>query len=173
MIAGATAGVSTVGDASISLIDGQISFEREKKSSLEARGLAVITTSGTLVTLLLALAAVITRTHGLAPSLVPQVLLLGALLAFLAAASLAIYCNAPLQMREVDAASLRSLTTRDVWNGVGDEARREIAIARLESLIVIQGVNEIKARMLLFATGSEVVAIVLTGLAAAVILVRG
>jgi hypothetical protein len=169
----ASSETTTVGDACKTLLDKQIEVERTKKGSLEARGLAVITTSGTLVTLLLGLSGVITTVHAFAPPLAARLLLIAAVVAFIFAAALGIYCNAPLRYRELDPESLRTMTAFGVWTAPGHEAEREIAIARLDSLIRASDVNEDKATALLIATTIEVIAMVFTGLAAAVILSRG
>jgi hypothetical protein len=162
----------TVGEVCRDLLDDQFGVESAKKESLETRGLAVITTSGTLVTLLLALASVITKTGGLTPSLGPRLLLLAALVAFVISATLGIYCNAPLHMKELDPGSLGGLTDEDVWMEPGYHAQRELSLAQLEILATQRGANEIKARVLLMAASVEVAAVLLTGMAAAVVLLQ-
>jgi hypothetical protein len=58
---GQPAGVASVGGPIyVELLKERLQEERAHKTSLEQRGLSVITSSGTLVTLLFALAAVVT-----------------------------------------------------------------------------------------------------------------
>jgi hypothetical protein len=109
----------TVGEALNELLDDQIDDERTNKASLESRGLAVITTSGALVTLLLGLAALVTKAQSYTPSLGARLLLIAALAAFLVAAALGIYCNVPRRYRELQPGSLRTLTAPDVWTAPG------------------------------------------------------
>jgi hypothetical protein len=163
----------TVGDAFAALLDDKVNSERSKKASLEARGLAIITASGTLVTLLLGLAAVLTKAQGFAPSTTARFLLTGAIAAFLVAATLGIYCNIPLRYQEIAPESLKGLTAQEVWAADGRWAQREIAAARLGELMAACDANERKAKVLLLGAGVQVLAIVLTGAAAAVILLRG
>jgi hypothetical protein len=54
----------TAGDAYTALIIEQLAEERSRKTSLEQRGISVITSSGALVTLLFGLAALTTKPQG-------------------------------------------------------------------------------------------------------------
>jgi hypothetical protein len=163
----------TVAEAFVGLLDKQTTFERERKASLEARALAVITTSGTLVTLITALTAVATKHRAYTTLTGTRVLLFAALAAFLIAAALAIYGNAPFRVKEIEAASLSGFMAADVWGQPGVEAEREIAAARHGVLVSLQTVNAVKARFLFWAAACEVLAIALTAASASVILLRG
>lgn len=160
----------TVGAALAALLGDAIPAERAKKNSLESRALAVITSSGTLVTLLLALAALVTKTTKFVPTPVTLALLGLAAILFTAASCLAVYCNAPGGYYEIVPASLKALAAPHAWTADGSEARRELALAQLDILQDWRGMNEAKARILGFATLTEVTGLLVTAAAVIVIL---
>jgi hypothetical protein len=165
-----TADTETVGAALAGYLDGEMTAERAKKGSLESRALAVISSSGTLVTLLFGLAAVITKATSYAPSTATLVLLAIAAGLFAAASGLAIYCNVPGRYSEIEATSLRGLAGPAVWTTDGSEARRELALARIEILHDWQRMNDIKARVLFAAATGEVAGVLVAAAAVIVVL---
>jgi hypothetical protein len=75
-------------------IAGELRFERERRATLDQRGIAVVTSSGTLVTLLSGLAAFVALRSGQpVPSIKTFVALSLALTSLLAAAFLGISTN--------------------------------------------------------------------------------
>ena len=78
------------GKAYEALIVEQLSEERDRKKTLEARGIGVITTSGTIVALLFALGALVSDQEGFRLSDIGQSLLAAAVLAFAIACFLGI-----------------------------------------------------------------------------------
>lgn len=161
----------TVGSALAHLLDDVLPAERARKNSIEARALAVISSSGTLVTLLLALGAVVTRVTGLQPSLFAIVMLGMSAGLFTIAAGLAIYCNVPGGYYEIEPHSLLTMTRPDVWDKDGSGARRELAIARIEVVRDWRRMNERKARVLAVAAATEVVGVLTTTVAVVIVLV--
>ena len=162
----------TAGTAVKEFIEQELESERTKKSSLEARGLAVITTSGALVTLLFAVAAVVIKSpHFALPSLA-RWFLVASSACFVLAASLGIFCNVPNRYLQVDPKSLTVLLTEDIWNEPGVDAQRELTAARLAELSAAQAQNQIKAVAVVFGMGLQVVAVLLTTAAVMVIFAR-
>ena len=140
---------------------------------MEARGLAIITSSGTLVTLLLALAAVVTSVEEFRPSNATRWLFAVSALFFVGAAGLGIYCNAPTKYVDFEAASLRSLLDPQDWSTPGPDAERQVAEARIEVLADMRSRTERKAAALAWGAGIQVVGIVFLTLATAGILIGG
>src|SRR5262249_12281036 len=93
----------------------QLDEERRRKTSLEQRGTAVITTSGTLVSLLFALAALITtrKQFHIPPS--AQLILLLAVAFFVIAATGRLLANVPLRYANADHRDLARFLKGDLW----------------------------------------------------------
>ncbi len=153
---------NSVGAAASTFIDAELDTERDRKSSLESRGLGVITTSGTLVTLLFALAALVTQVSGFSPTNLTRSFLAGAAIFFVVAAVFGIWCNTPIPYFQVDPASLVVLVEPSTWIEDGVDARRELAAARLAELADSRARNESKARLLAIAVVGEVLGIAMT-----------
>jgi hypothetical protein len=153
---------STVGDAVIILLGEELERERTRKSSLEARGLAVITTSGTLVTLLFGVAALATKASSFLLSRDLRGTLIAAAVFFVIAGSLAIAANWPVPYYQIEPSSLGILVSPEAWREDGGDARRELSAARLAELGDARLRNEGKARIVVSAMVAEVVAVVIT-----------
>lgn len=142
------------------LISEQLEEERARKQSLEQRGLAVVTSSGTLVTLLFALAALVTKpeTFQLPPD--SKKYLAVAVGAFAIAGVLGIFTNKPLRYEEPSTDWLRSLTAPTIWNNASEAiAARRAAESRVNTIDSFRSKNVQKVRLLAFAIGLEVVAV--------------
>ncbi|MBN9742406.1 hypothetical protein DMP23_15055 [Amycolatopsis sp. A1MSW2902] len=140
-----------------SLIDKEIDNARANASSLQVRGLAVISSSGTLVTLLFGLSALSTKAQNFVlPDAVKLPLYLAAALLVLAAAA-GIFTNAP---RRSDAIALKNLTPLIAedryWNAPSIYAEREVAKTRLTVLQNSRAINISTARTLLVAIVLEI-----------------
>jgi hypothetical protein len=138
----------------------QIERQEERKRSIESRGVTVITTSGTLATLLLALAALTTREAGtftLPPSAEDP--LEWSLIAFAAAALASIFTQLPLSYREASTSGLRGLV-EDSWNDSEEEALDAVARNRLNVLRRAKEVNGIKAWALFAAVVAQAAAVI-------------
>ena len=85
----------------------QLTAEETRKSSLEQRGLAVITSSGILATLAFGSLALAKRGDRIPLSTVSVLLLVAGAVALLVAAGLALATNAPLRHRAVTLPALR------------------------------------------------------------------
>ncbi|HEV8681174.1 MAG TPA: hypothetical protein VGS09_00135 [Actinomycetota bacterium] len=159
------------GDAYGPLIEDQLNSERAAKSSFEQRAVAVITTSGVLVSLLFGLAAIVTSTEGFEAPYAARVLLAVALGFFLGAAVLGIAVNAPRGYEEAASDNLRLLTEQEFWEARQAIGSRRAAEVRVEILQNARGANGRKARLLLWAMGLEVAAVAIVGAAVVVVLI--
>ena len=136
----------------------QLEAEEKRRTSLETRALAVITTSGTLVTLILGLAALVTEAASFRLPVSAQPWLIAALSTFVVAASLAIGANAPQRYRAVDTDALERIV-RQRWSAPADDALKTLTATRLADLRRAQQANDIKAWLLLGAAIAQGVAI--------------
>jgi hypothetical protein len=130
-----------------------------RKSSFEQRGLAVITTSGALVTLLFALAALSTtesETFVLPDS--AQTWLSIALILFFLSALAALLTNAPFVYQAVEAERIRGRLREDPPRSA-DSAVRDIAFTRADALEAAKAKNGIKGRALIAAMALEALAV--------------
>lgn len=152
------------------LISEQLDNERAIKASLEQRGIAVVATAGTLVTLLFALGALVTRSQTFEPPAASVVFLLLALLAFLAASVAAIATNRVRTYEEVKIGALRVLLDENLWAAESSIGERRAAEVRVAILAIARNQNAKKAKSLKWAMRSEVTAVGLVAIAVAAIL---
>jgi len=153
-----------------SFVLNQLDTEEKRRASLETRGLAVITTSGTLVTLLLALAALVTQQKDYRLPESVNAWVTTSLISFVAATALAIGANAPQMYRVVDVAALKTIV-RARWESSSDDAIKTLTATRLDELQRAQAVNGVKGYLLLGAAVAQGVAI--GGLTVAVAIILG
>lgn len=142
------------------LVVEMLAAEDKRRESLEARGRSVITVSGTLVTLLLALAAVGSKGKNFHVPQIAQVGLGLAVVAFIVAALLAIATYVPQPARVTDPAELMDLLPR-MWNRGSEFWLQKSTVTRLDQLATTQAVNDKKARLLLGAISVQVLAVLL------------
>ena len=138
-----------------------------RKASLEQRGIAVITTSGTLASLLLAFAALVTASTDFALSPCARDFVVAATIAFAAVA--AVVTNIPLLYAGVNVDDMRTLVT-DKWGDGQVTAEQRIAATLVNLLASAKERNKVKGWVLFGAMAVEVVAVILLTIAAAVIL---
>jgi hypothetical protein len=155
------------------LVQDQLAEERSTKSSLEARAIGVITSSGALVTLIFALAALVTKPVEFdLPG--PARLMLGAtLVAFIVAAVLALIAARPGTYQEVTLESLRAAATEEAMGATAEEGEPEIAKGLINIIAKAREENANKARFLKAAVTFEAVAAVLLAVAVAIVLLAG
>jgi len=137
----------------------QLAREDERKASLESRGVIVVTTSGTLATLLLGFATLTKRSHG--QFVLPHPShewVKWALVLFTSSAVAAIVTNAPFRYHAADVGGLRGLL-KDSWNDNYEVAEKEVAENRLDVLGSAKRWNSIKGWMLFLAVICEVLAV--------------
>lgn len=156
----------TARDAYEELIAEQLTQERQRKDSIERRGLAVVSSAGTLAALLLAIVAVVSRPAELRTQGAPIGLFAAAAILFALSGGLGIWTNKPSNYAEPSAQWLARLLWPAVWQSNNETlARRRIAEARLRSVESFRDVNEKKVAVLTAAIIIEVVAIALVAVA--------
>lgn len=151
-------------------IKDELEGQDKRKASFEQRGLAVITTSGTLVTLLFALAALSTReaTTFTLPT-AARTSLSVALVLFFVSALAALLSNAPLIYQAVPANKIRE-RLREKAPRNADAAAKDVAFSRLDALDSAKKQNDIKGRALTAAMLSEALAVGCVAVAILIIL---
>jgi hypothetical protein len=142
----------------------------DRKSSIEQRGLGVITTAGTLVTLLFAIIGLATKreqtftlpsaSHGW---LAATVILLGS------AVLGGLVTNVPLNYVNVDEEGLDEIID-DFWDDNAEDATTRIAVSRKDMIVTAMRRNNFKAWALFIATGMEVAGLVTLAVAVLIIL---
>lgn len=151
------------------LLDSLIKDQDARKSSLEQRGLAVITTCGTLATLLFGLVALTAQSSDFSLPRQANGPLGLALLAFVLAALCALCTNLPLQYTNIKMSQARN-QIKDNWNKGKGDALQRIAAMRMQVIDRAQKVNTVKAWLLVVALFFEFVAVVLVAVAVSEIL---
>jgi hypothetical protein len=150
-------------------ISEQLSRQDTRKASLEQRGISVVTSSGTFVSLLFALVAVLTGAEDFELPSDAQPWLLAAATAFVLAGIGGILTNMPGRYRSPDAATLNQVIA-ERWSDSPEEAENEVSAARVEVFARAQEVNSSKGRILVAAVAIEVLAVVFLAIAIEVIL---
>jgi uncharacterized membrane protein (DUF106 family) len=146
-------------------IKDEYDAEADRKNSLEQRGIGVITTSGTLVTLVFALVAVVIGgEHFRLPheAHIPLYLAIGF---FIAAILTAIFTNVPRKFQRVDPNELDTVVKTSRWADSSSDAIRNVAATRLTELKSAQQRNQQTAKVLMVAMLCEVIAICSVGVA--------
>lgn len=147
----------------------QLVAQEARKASLEQRGLSIVSTSGALVTLLFGLAALTVERDDFALPTAASVLLVIALLVFVAAGVSAIVTNIPLSYQGVTGEALRTAVA-ERWDDTDAEATRMTSLTRIKVLESARQRNNMKGVALFVGMALELVAVALVGAAVAVIL---
>jgi len=151
------------------LLEKLNSDQDARKASIEQRGLAVITTSGTLATLLFGLVALFTKSADYQLPRQASGPLAVALVSFVAAAVLALLTNVPLFYKNFVGQKIRPEVWERWYKGKND-ALRQITEGRLVLLERAQVVNGAKAWLLVAGMLCEVVAVAAVAVAVGEIL---
>jgi hypothetical protein len=165
-------GDAQAGLAYSQLIADQLAEERDRKSTLEARGITVITTSGTLATLLFGLTAGLTVATSFKLPSAARLPLLLALIAFVVAAMCGLATNMPLIYREATSRGLAKLVDARYWTGPATVGQLRVAAAQVTLITAARSANNLKVRLLIAAVAAELLAIVFLSWAVASILYR-
>lgn len=146
-------------------IKEQLDAQEARKASLEQRGLAVISTSGVLVTLLFGLTALSIKSE---PTFdIPDTsagFLVAALLFFVLGALSALLTNLPRSYEGVTVEALRR-AVKERWDDSEAAASRKVALTRLTVLQSAKGVNGQKSVALAAGMVCEILAVALVGIA--------
>jgi hypothetical protein len=149
-----------------SLLLDQLTEERAKKGSLEQRGIAIISTSGTLVAIVLGFVALATRNPAFVPSATVVTLLVVALGGLVVAAAAGLLVNAPTRTPVIDAQQLLAIAEQPDWDRVDAASRRAEYRLRAEFLVEVRRLNRWRARVLLAGLLVEVCALGLMAVSA-------
>jgi hypothetical protein len=143
-------------DVYADFIKSLLDAESSRKASLEQRGIGVVTTSGTLVTLLFGLTAVITSAKTFALPGQAHGWLAGAAILFVVAAIAGIVTNVPLFYGQI---IISETELRDAWGNSAADAQAGVTAVRLRHLDQVQKVNSCKAWILILAVLLELAAV--------------
>jgi len=144
----------------------ELRAERDRRATLDARAVGVLNTSATLVTLLLALGAVVTGATGFEPPTLMISLLSLALVAFVAAALLGLLANRQHRYSVTQPVQLHKWRDRDGnWNDTADKARRVVAKANILTIASLRQGNNTKATLIEVAHWCQLAAVILLGAA--------
>jgi hypothetical protein len=167
--------VNDPGDVSASVvfaaaIDNELQQERVRTASLEQRAMAVVTSSGVLVSLVFGFGALIKGQRGPHLPLGTRVLLASALIAFVVAAVMSLLTNKPRAYKPLGVkADLEKMVT-EYWHISGQNSRRSIAEFRVGEVDRWRDNNKIKAAYLQRAIAIECIGIGLLAASMIVIL---
>jgi hypothetical protein len=142
------------------LIADQLAEERSRKASLESRGLTVVTTSGTLATILFGLLTALntaTRFRLPGPVRLPVVLAVAALVM---AGGFGLATNIPLRYKEPTARGLSGLVAASYWAAPADIGQLRVAQAQVKTIAAARAANGLKVALLLTAVLCELLAVV-------------
>jgi hypothetical protein len=143
----------------LSVINSEIEAEEARKESIERRGLAVVSTSGTLITALFALSSLITVQDKYRPPSAALILTLCALALFVAAAVQGLTTNMVSVYQRIGVEDLRKTTEEDLRTITEAEAQGSIAQTNVRVLDDARDKNGNKARQLKLAIWFEVSAV--------------
>ena len=143
----------------------ELARQDARKASFEQRGIAVVTTAGTLVTLLLGFSALTSKAakerllHGDTAGWLAASLVL-----FVVASVVALVTNFPTGYRSLRADEMRERVDMEPEDG-GDTAAYVVADLRLNILATAQEKNSSKGGVLFIALACEVLAVLCLGVA--------
>ena len=140
-------------------VKDELEAQDKRKASFEQRGLAVITTSGALASLLFALTALSTKQSD--TFVLPhtaQNWISTALGLFFASAIAALVTNVPLGYAAVKADEIRARLKEEPARSA-ERAAKDVALTRVRALASAKKTNGIKGWALLFALALEVLAV--------------
>jgi len=140
---------------------------------LEQRGLAVISTSGVLVSLLFGFGAVTARrSEALDLPTSGRLLLVTAVVAFVIGAGFGLATNAPKTYAAIAQKALDSMITEDLWIGEEEPASRNVAKNKVKLVRIAREQNKRKAGLLQWALRSELVGVALVAASVADLLLH-
>jgi hypothetical protein len=161
------------GDVYGPLLAEQLTRELTYKTSIEQRGLGVITTSGVLVSLVVALAALaLGDDSDRYFTGAPTALLIAAVASFVSAAALGLVVNAPGRYRGLGPTDLDRIAAQRTWDADNREAAFIVGQQRAEELKAAMAANERKSTVLLRAIAAEIIGVVLMASAVVVAVLR-
>lgn len=149
-------------------IESLLKDQDARKTSIEQRGLAVVTTSGTIVTLLFGLVALLTKGESFTFPDAGRGTLLVALIFFTVAAIFGVVVNAPLDYKNADLDDDERFWKW--WGEANERGTERITATRLRLFRVAQERNGFKGKVLIAAVAAEVSAVGFLAITVVVIL---
>lgn len=151
------------GDVYAPLLVSMLSEQSARKSSVEQRALAVITTSGGLVSLLVALSALLLgKNTEFRLNAGARTIIVAAVVAFVAAAILALTANTPRGYLDFAPEDVDRMLNE--FESSEEDARWLVAQARADYLKRAMRLNDNKAHLLQIAVATEVAGVALVAL---------
>jgi hypothetical protein len=170
---GPAADAAQAGPLIADLISKELDTEQAVTGSLQSRGLAVISSAGTLVTLLFGLSAVATTAqHFKLPAAAKPPLYAAAVL-LVAAAVAGIVTNAPRGSKVTSLQRLRPLVESPYWEYPVGPAQQEVARTQLAAAEAARAGNQTRARYLLIGIILEIAGIASTMAAVIALIAKG
>jgi len=158
------------GSAYRGLIDDQLKREDVRKASFESRGLAIISSAGTLVTLVFAFSALITSSTKFTLDSTTKTLLAVSLALLVIGAGCGIVVNIPRGYGEADVRDMANLLDDRYWLGRVAIGQLRVAQAELEQIKLDRRSNNIKGNLLIAGLTLEVLGFLVVAIAALLIL---
>ena len=155
------------GNVYATYINSLLDHEQDRKTALEGKASAVISTSGVLVTLLFGLVAVVTGAKDFKLPEASRPWLIAAIVLFVVATGLGIVtANVPVPY---GSATFQACQLEQAWSQPVSAARANVAKAQLALIPIASRKNDLKVKLVISATLAELLALV--ALAVAVILI--
>lgn len=142
------------------LLKATLEGEYSRKASIEQRGLSLISTSGGLVTLLVALGALLLGKDPTLP-VVSTACIAASSVCFVVAAGLGLASNSPRSYFGLMPDDLDRIVTEQAWKSERDEALFLVAQFRANGAKAAYLLNNKKARLIQFGIGAEVLGVAL------------
>jgi hypothetical protein len=150
-----------------------VATEFDRKKTLEGRGTAILTTSGSLLTLIFGLTVVVSGKGARFQNHWAVVLLMASLVAFVVSAVVAIFIATYGSKYTLPAQSwLETLTENEAWEDTTehaeDDARRTWVKRQINTTVSLRKGNNRKAKAVTWSLAAQVLAITLLALSVAV-----
>jgi hypothetical protein len=163
----------TVGEILSALADDQLKNERALKESLAGRSAVVITSAGTLVTLLLGGIALITGQGSYRVSTGIIMLVAIAMALLIVASLIALVVNSPWRQTEIRTATMGDEYSITEWESIDDQLAKNAYDLRVGVVNQLRASNRMRSWCLTIALGLECVALIVLSVAAESILTSG
>ena len=139
-------------------IESELTVERDRRIALDARGLNVVSISGTLTTLLVAIGAFVSNRQGFklpSDAILP---LVGTLGSFVLAATLGIIASAGRRYQVTTPTTLATMLTNH-WQDHEVDARNYVSIQHVKTITSLRSGNRHKERYIIVAILFQIVGI--------------
>jgi hypothetical protein len=145
---------TNTGYAFSAFIAEQLAAEQARRAGIEARGVNVVTTSGTFIGAVFAIAA-FALGNEYAVSQFGLAAIWTTLGLFVVASISAVAASLPFGYGVADTASLRAMTGVH-WTDTEDAAKRELARNNVETIATLRKANKKKARAIILALAAQI-----------------